>query len=80
MPEQFITPYDLATRWCLPRNTLTQWRWNGRGPEFHKMGRTVRYRLKDIEDFEEEQRRKNTSEESASKEILLPRLLKKKRG
>lgn len=23
--------------------TMTQWRWNGRGPRFQKLGRAVRY-------------------------------------
>lgn len=31
--------------------TLEQWRWNGKGPKFIKMGRSVRYRKSDLEEF-----------------------------
>lgn len=31
--------------------TLEQWRWNGRGPRFAKIGRAVRYRQVDLDDF-----------------------------
>ncbi|MBJ6751354.1 helix-turn-helix domain-containing protein [Geomonas anaerohicana] len=31
--------------------TLEQWRWNGRGPRFAKIGRSVRYRMSDLDAF-----------------------------
>lgn len=31
--------------------TLEQWRWNGKGPQFIKMGRSVRYRKFDLDAF-----------------------------
>lgn len=31
--------------------TLEQWRWNGRGPKFCKIGRSCRYRMSDLESF-----------------------------
>lgn len=31
--------------------TLEQWRWNGRGPTFVKIGRSVRYRQTDLDAF-----------------------------
>lgn len=31
--------------------TLEQWRWNGKGPRFVKMGRAVRYRKADLDAF-----------------------------
>ncbi len=31
--------------------TLEQWRWQGRGPRFIKLGRCVRYRRTDLEAF-----------------------------
>jgi len=36
----------------LRRQTLTRWRWEGKGPPFCKIGgRAVRYRVPDIEAF-----------------------------
>lgn len=57
----FLTPDALANRWCLNPNTLSQWRWNGRGPLYLKIGRRVLYRLEDIQSFEEKKCRQNTS-------------------
>ncbi len=31
--------------------TLEQWRLKGKGPRFIKVGRCVRYRMKDLEDY-----------------------------
>lgn len=31
--------------------TLEQWRWNGKGPRFVKIGRACRYRQADLEAF-----------------------------
>lgn len=61
MQSSFITPENLAARWNMPLTTLSQWRWNGRGPQFFKIGRHVLYKLEDIELFEERRRRQNTS-------------------
>lgn len=33
----------------VPRRTLSQWRYLGRGPAFIKLGGQVRYRLADLE-------------------------------
>jgi excisionase family DNA binding protein len=33
--------------------TLEQWRWNGKGPRFLKLGRAVRYRQEDLAAFME---------------------------
>ncbi len=35
----------------LARSTLNKWRCHGGGPVFIKMGRAVRYRQQDLEDF-----------------------------
>ena len=58
----FLTPAQLATRWNVAITTLSQWRWNGCGPEFHKIGRCVSYAIEDIEEFEASKRRRSTSE------------------
>lgn len=57
-----LTPEDLADRWNLTETTLSQWRWNGRGPRFIKVGKGILYRLSEIEHFEDQHTCKNTSE------------------
>jgi hypothetical protein len=42
----------LAERWRISSRTLEQWRWQGRGPRYLKIGGRVVYRLSDIEEFE----------------------------
>lgn len=61
MESPFLTPELLAQRWNINPATLSQWRWNGRGPLFVKIGRRVLYRLEDIEAFEKQKIRQNTS-------------------
>lgn len=57
----FLTSDALAVRWFVSPNTLSQWRWNGKGPQFLKIGGRVLYRLHDVEAFEEQKCRQNTS-------------------
>ncbi len=54
MNKELVTPSVLASRWNIHVKTLSQWRWNGRGPQFLKLGRAIMYRLQDIEAFEQE--------------------------
>lgn len=42
--------------------TLEKWRQNGKGPAFLKIGRSVRYRMSDIEAWLEQCRRTSTSD------------------
>ena len=42
----------LSRRWNIAPRTLERWRTEGRGPQFVRIGRHVRYRLTDIIDFE----------------------------
>jgi len=44
---------QLATRWAISEATLERWRSDGIGPMFLKLSGQVRYRLVDIEAFEE---------------------------
>lgn len=46
--------------------TLEQWRWNGRGPLFVKIGRSVRYRISDLDNFLSERVFSNTTEAQAA--------------
>lgn len=62
MNKDLMTPETLAERWNLNPTTLSQWRWNGRGPQYLKLGRRVMYRIQDVEAFEEQQVRRDTSQ------------------
>jgi phage terminase Nu1 subunit (DNA packaging protein) len=44
--------------------TLQNWRVRGCGPKFRKLGRSVRYRLEDLETFVNENVHQSTSEKS----------------
>ena len=62
MKDEKLTPAELAALWEITETTLSQWRWTGRGPKFQKIGRQVKYRIRDIELFEEQQVRSNTAD------------------
>lgn len=46
--------------------TLEQWRWNGRGPRFCKIGRSCRYRQADLDAFLSERVFSSTTEAQAA--------------
>jgi hypothetical protein len=52
-PElQHLDQRHLADRWLISPRTLEQWRWQGRGPRFLKLGGRVVYPLSEVEAFE----------------------------
>ncbi len=53
-------PRELAEFLGIPPHTLDQWRSRGLGPAWHRVGRHVRYRWADIEEWLGEQRRSST--------------------
>lgn len=57
-----LTANSLAARWNITTHTLSQWRWNGYGPKFLKVGRQITYKLQDVELFEEQRTYENTSQ------------------
>jgi hypothetical protein len=59
--ELFYTERELADRWKISVKALQKWRLTGDGPTFHKIGRSVRYALQEIEVFEQAQRCDSTS-------------------
>lgn len=71
MENRFLTPSALAERWNLEINTLGQWRWNGRGPKYLKIGRRVLYRLSDVEEFEKRNLRQHTSQNFSDEDNCL---------
>lgn len=52
MSTNNISPEQLAARWDVKLETLQRWRCEGVGPRFFKVERRIRYRLDDIEAYE----------------------------
>jgi hypothetical protein len=48
----FFDETALAQRWGCSKQKIEMLRYQGRGPRFHKLGRSVRYRLVDVIEFE----------------------------
>lgn len=65
MNQELVTPNVLANRWNIKIRTLSQWRWNGRGPQFLKLGGRILYRIQDIEAFEINNLRQDNSQSFA---------------
>lgn len=61
MTSEFLDTKAAAKYLNLSPHTLDRWRWSGDGPQFVKLGRSVRYRLKDLADFVESSLKVNTS-------------------
>lgn len=57
--QHLITPAQLAIRWGLSLNTLSQWRAAGTGPAYLRLGDgerpRIRYRLVDVQEYERRQ-------------------------
>lgn len=47
-----LTDIEVAARLGVSRFTVRSWRLKGMGPRFLKMGRAVRYRPQDVDDYE----------------------------
>ena len=47
-----LTDIQVAERLGVSRFTVRSWRLKGVGPRFMKMGRAVRYRPQDVDDYE----------------------------
>ena len=54
---------ELAERWAVSQRSLQKWRQNSTGPAYLKVGRRVRYRLCDIEEWERKHRRGEFSDD-----------------
>ena len=55
--QSYLTEKALADEIQVKPQTLAVWRTQGRGPAFVKLGRSVRYRRVDVEQFINSQRR-----------------------
>jgi hypothetical protein len=61
-PKALLTEKEAAEFLAVSDRVLQAWRVSGKGPEFRKLGRVVRYRVGDLEAFVEAGRRRHTSE------------------
>ena len=75
MSEQFLSEVDLAARWAMSSKTLTGWRVQRRGPPFVKLGKTVRYAMSDVLEFERNGLRKPVPRRAAPDEPSTPEII-----
>jgi excisionase family DNA binding protein len=59
--DDLLDEEKLAEWLMLPVGTLANWRYQGRGPRFVKVGRHVRYRRSDVESWLEGNARQSTA-------------------
>lgn len=52
-PSSLLTSDDLAKRWAISTSTVARWRTDRIGPVYVKIGGQVRYRIQDIEQYED---------------------------
>lgn len=52
---EWLSPGQLASYIAVPERTLEEWRRYGKGPKFVKLGKHIRYRLRDVDRWAEEQ-------------------------
>ena len=55
--EKLLTTEELANRWKVAVGTLENWRHQGKGPTWLKIGGQARYRLADVLAYEAEAER-----------------------
>ncbi len=58
--KRFLNSEEAADYLGLQRTTLEAWRCRGGGPRFVKLGRAVRYRQADLDEWIESRIRENT--------------------
>ena len=61
-PNQLLTEKEAADLICYTPRALQNWRLRGGGPEYVKIGRSVRYQRRDVLKFIDERKRRNTSQ------------------
>jgi len=54
-PRALLSPPEVSRYLGLPLGTLANWRYQGRGPAYLRVGRHVRYRAEDVATWVEEQ-------------------------
>lgn len=67
VPIRHLCQEELARRWRVSSRTLERWRWLRQGPKFIRIGGAVRYRLCDVEAYEEIRLQDAQSSDNGSK-------------
>ena len=63
MSTTLLTTEDLAARWQVSTGHLANLRSAAKGPRFARLGRSVRYRLADVEAYEDARLQVTTDDE-----------------
>lgn len=59
--KTYLTTAQLSDRWGMQKQTLANWRVQGKGPKFLKVGnKKVLYALEDVEQWEKENIKRST--------------------
>ena len=61
-PNQLMNEKEVADLICITQRALQNWRLRGGGPEYVKIGRSVRYQRRDVMKFIEDRKRKHTAQ------------------
>jgi predicted DNA-binding transcriptional regulator AlpA len=59
--DVLLAAREVAPQLGVSEGNLAQWRYNGTGPKFVKLGRLVRYRQSDVQAFIDANTRSNTA-------------------
>ena len=51
MGNELLTPAEAAEILRISPATLPRWRWAGEGPDFVRIGRSIRYRREDLDRY-----------------------------
>jgi len=65
MTSELMKPADLGARIEKSQAVLANWRYLGRGPKFIKIGKSVRYRVADVEEWLDLQTRQQTGQQAS---------------
>lgn len=64
-PQPQATPKEVAAYLRKPEKTLTEWRYRGVGPAYHRIGRDVRYEWADVHAWVASQRHETGPQSAA---------------
>ena len=57
MEQKLLSAAQVALTYQIPMATLAKWRFEKKGPPYHKLGRRVMYRPEDLEEYLHQHRR-----------------------
>lgn len=65
-PKKYFTPQELSDHWDgrIKVRTLNNWRQNGAGPPFTKIGGAILYKVEDVDTWEKQRTVSTTSQYS----------------